>query len=60
MREEFYLPAPDAVKPQSTTNRQGRAEEPFPTEQAAAVILTLTATRSSSRFTRKFTRTKTL
>ncbi len=38
MREEFYLPTPDAVKPQSTTNRQGRAEEPFPTEQAAAVI----------------------
>jgi thymidylate synthase (FAD) len=38
MREEFYVPAPDAVKPQSTTNRQGRAEESFPPEQAAAVI----------------------
>ena len=38
MREEFYLPTPDAVKPQSTTNRQGRAEEPFPPEQAAVAI----------------------
>jgi thymidylate synthase (FAD) len=38
MREEFYLPALDAVKPQSTTNRQGRAEEPFPPDQAAAAI----------------------
>lgn len=38
MREEFYLPALDAVKPQSTTNRQGRAEEPFPEEQAARAL----------------------
>lgn len=32
--DEFYLPAPDAVKPQSTTNRQGRAEKPFPDDVA--------------------------
>jgi thymidylate synthase (FAD) len=38
MREEFYLPEPEAVKPQSTTNRQGRADEPFPAEEAAAAI----------------------
>jgi thymidylate synthase (FAD) len=38
MREEFYLPEPETVKPQSATNRQGRAEEAFPLDQAEAAI----------------------
>ncbi len=38
MQEEFYLPEPGAVRPQSATNRQGRADEPFPPEQAEQTI----------------------
>jgi thymidylate synthase (FAD) len=38
LAEEFYLPRPAAVRPQSTTNRQGRADEPFPPEEAERAI----------------------
>ena len=38
MREEFYLPEPEAVQPQSATNRQGRAAEAFPPDQAQAAL----------------------
>jgi len=30
--KEFYIPPPEAMAPQSTTNNQGRAEEVLPTE----------------------------
>lgn len=36
--ETFYLPAPEAIKPQSATNRQGRAEEPFSDDLARQSI----------------------
>ncbi|HEV7213755.1 MAG TPA: FAD-dependent thymidylate synthase [Chloroflexota bacterium] len=48
MREEFYLPTLDAVKPQSTTNRQGRAEDPFPADQAAQVIEEWTSSQAET------------
>jgi thymidylate synthase (FAD) len=38
MPEEFYLPSPDAIRPQSASNRQGRADEPFPEEVAERAI----------------------
>lgn len=38
MRDEFYLPEPDQVRPQSASNRQGRAEEALPLDEANAVI----------------------
>ncbi len=34
MREEFYLPEPEQLRPQSPTNKQGRAETPLPPEIA--------------------------
>jgi thymidylate synthase (FAD) len=37
MRDECYLPEPDQVRPQSTDNKQGRADEPVP--QAVALEL---------------------
>lgn len=36
MQEEFYLPATEAVRPQSVSNRQGRADEPVPEAEAMA------------------------
>jgi len=35
MREEFYLPAPGAVASQSADNKQGRAAEALPPDEAA-------------------------
>lgn len=34
MRDEFYLPEPEQLRPQSPLNRQGRAEQPLPAELA--------------------------
>lgn len=34
MKDEFYVPAAENIAPQSTDNKQGRAAEPFPREQA--------------------------
>ncbi|MBI1784626.1 FAD-dependent thymidylate synthase [Candidatus Sumerlaeota bacterium] len=38
MKDEFYVPAPDAIHRQSTTNRQGRDEEAVPPELCQKVI----------------------
>ncbi|MCL4543865.1 MAG: FAD-dependent thymidylate synthase [Chloroflexi bacterium] len=38
MREEFFVPAPDAIRPQSPRNRQGRADEPMSREDAETAI----------------------
>jgi thymidylate synthase (FAD) len=43
MRDEFYLPAPDEVRYQSTTNRQGRSDEAVPAELRERVADTLAA-----------------
>jgi thymidylate synthase (FAD) len=37
MREEFYLPEPEQIRPQSLLNKQGRSEEPLPEELARSV-----------------------
>ena len=38
MKDDFYLPAPADVAPQSEDNRQGRSEAAYSPEEAAAVI----------------------
>ena len=38
MQEEFYLPAAEAIRPQSASNRQGRADEPLPEAEANAAL----------------------
>jgi thymidylate synthase (FAD) len=37
MREEFYVPEPGQIRPQSASNRQGRADEPVAPEAAEAL-----------------------
>ncbi len=41
MKDEFWLPAPDALARQSADNKQGREAEPLPPEEAAAAIAAL-------------------
>jgi len=48
MKDDFYLPAPADVAPQSEDNRQGRAETAFSPEEAAAVIERLAAGQKSA------------
>ena len=48
MKDEFYVPAPDKVQPQSTDNKQGRADEPFPREKADEIISMLEAGQKSA------------
>lgn len=38
MRDEFYVPQPDQVRTQSTTNRQGRGPEAVETAQARQIV----------------------
>ncbi|MCX8010971.1 MAG: FAD-dependent thymidylate synthase [Ignavibacteria bacterium] len=38
MPDEFYVPEENVIKPQSTTNRQGRSEEDLPAELRKKVI----------------------
>lgn len=45
MKDEFYVPALDQVRAQSASNKQGRADEAFPTEQAKAIADTMSATQ---------------
>ena len=45
MKDEFYLPAPDQVRAQSTSNKQGRADESFPADEAQAMIRMMQATQ---------------
>jgi thymidylate synthase (FAD) len=37
MKDEFYVPAPSDVSPQSTDNKQGRGTEPLPPAEAEKV-----------------------
>lgn len=37
MKDEFYVPSLDQIRPQSIVNKQGRGEEAFPQEQAEAI-----------------------
>jgi thymidylate synthase (FAD) len=37
LRDEFYLPAAEDLRMQSTTNRQGRGDEPLPAEEAERI-----------------------
>jgi thymidylate synthase (FAD) len=48
MADEFYVPAPDQVKYQSKSNRQGRAEEDVPAELRQKVLDILTGDQKSS------------
>lgn len=43
MKDDFYLPAPGDVAPQSEDNKQGRSAEGYGPEEAAAVIAKLEA-----------------
>lgn len=38
MKEEFYIPAEDKVSPQSSNNKQGRADEAFDKDSACQII----------------------
>lgn len=38
MRDEFYIPAPDQIRFQSASNKQGRSEESLSPEESAEVI----------------------
>ncbi|MBM4175703.1 MAG: FAD-dependent thymidylate synthase [Ignavibacteria bacterium] len=48
MPEEFYLPEKKDIKPQSTTNRQGRSEEEIPLEIRQKVLNLLMEEQKSS------------
>lgn len=48
MADEFYVPAPDQVKYQSKSNRQGRAEEDVPAELRQKVLDILTGEQKSA------------
>jgi thymidylate synthase (FAD) len=48
MPEEFYLPEEKDIKPQSTTNRQGRSEEEIPAEIRQKVLNLLLEEQKSS------------
>ncbi len=37
MKDEFYIPSLENIRPQSTMNKQGRSDETFPTDQAEAI-----------------------
>jgi thymidylate synthase (FAD) len=38
MKDEFYLPAAETLRTQSTTNKQGRAEASVPAQEAEAMV----------------------
>ena len=42
MREEFYVPAEEHIAPQSADNKQGRSDEPFSHDAAAAIQTAIT------------------
>lgn len=45
MKDEFYVPSLENIRPQSTMNKQGRSDETFPTEQAEAIALKFAASQ---------------
>lgn len=48
MKDEFYVPAGDKIQPQSTDNKQGRSDEPFPPEKSAEIIASLESGQQSA------------
>ncbi len=48
MKDDFYLPSPDQVKFQSESNKQARAEDSLPLDEALEVIKTLEDEQKSS------------
>ena len=48
MKDEFYIPAEDAIAPQSTDNKQGRASEPFPKDKAEKICMQFEAGQTSA------------
>lgn len=47
MKDEFYLPAPDQVRAQSDSNKQGRADEAFDPATAERIRATMQHTQQS-------------
>jgi thymidylate synthase (FAD) len=47
LREEFYEPAPEQIRPQSPLNKQGRASTPLPEAQAQAILERLRQTQQA-------------
>jgi thymidylate synthase (FAD) len=47
MREEFYLPEPDQLRPQSPLNKQGRSHEPLPPDIAHRLIERMRTTQNT-------------
>ncbi|MBU3742532.1 MAG: FAD-dependent thymidylate synthase [Candidatus Kapabacteria bacterium] len=45
MKDEFYVPSLDQVRAQSTSNKQGRADEAFPVEESRRIVDMMTATQ---------------
>lgn len=39
MRDEFYIPVPDQIRPQNKSNKQGRESQPIPPEIARKVTI---------------------
>lgn len=47
MKDEFYVPAQDQIRAQSSTNKQGRAEEAFSSERADEIRTTMQSTQEN-------------
>jgi thymidylate synthase (FAD) len=45
MKDEFYLPAPDQIRAQSTTNKQGRSEDAFASGEAERIRSMMSTTQ---------------
>jgi len=41
MKNEFYIPEPEQINPQSESNKQGRSEKTFPEEKTKGIISSL-------------------
>lgn len=46
MKDEFYVPSIDQIRPQSTTNKQGRSSDAMPREVAERIASRMEATQS--------------
>lgn len=47
MHDEFYLPDPDQIRPQSTMNRQGRGDERMAPDRVAAITASMAEAQAS-------------
>lgn len=48
MKDEFYVPSPEHIRPQSTNNKQGRSEDRFSSEVEASLAATFEAEQRSA------------